>query len=132
MLIYQGLFRVWAPSRVANCGVHQPETQSYCPPMTSTSVAPAPLESAPVHGTVISGPTATKPRAKRGNGEGSVWHDKKYRRWVGSIIIDGQRYRVTAKTKGEAMQRMKDLRASRRHIGALPQHRLSLPGSTIG
>lgn len=54
--------------------------------------------------------------ARRANGEGTFWHDKKRRRWEGRITVweDGRprRRKVTAPTKREAIQRLEQLRAS--------------------
>lgn len=44
--------------------------------------------------------------AKRANGEGTVYEDPKNRRWVGEVMLDGHRRRVTGRTKKEAAQRL--------------------------
>jgi len=50
-------------------------------------------------------------KRKRGNGEGSVYREAARERWVGQVMIDGRRYRVTAPTKTDARRRLDDLKA---------------------
>lgn len=45
--------------------------------------------------------------AKRANGEGTVYEDPKNRRWVGEVVLDGHRRRVTGRSKKEAAQRLR-------------------------
>lgn len=49
----------------------------------------------------------------RAPGEGTLYEEKSRNRWVGAVVIDGKRRKVTAKTKTEARQRLNALTRSR-------------------
>jgi integrase len=57
-------------------------------------------------------------RRRRANAEGGLWHDEKRRRWVGTATVGyddkGRQIRrsVTAKTKGEAAARLRELQGA--------------------
>ncbi len=55
---------------------------------------------------------------KRGNGEGTVWHNKERGRWEAQFVVDTTadgrpiRKRVTAKTRSDVLKRMRDAQAA--------------------
>ncbi len=49
----------------------------------------------------------------RAPGEGTLYEEKSRSRWVGAVVIDGKRRKVTAKTKTEARQKLNALTRSR-------------------
>jgi integrase len=49
----------------------------------------------------------------RAPGEGTLYEEKSRNRWVGAVVIDGKRRKVTAKTKTEARQKLNALTRSR-------------------
>ena len=55
------------------------------------------------------------PRTERNRapGEGTLYEEKSRSRWVGAVVIDGKRRKVTAKTKTEARQKLNALTRSR-------------------
>ena len=50
--------------------------------------------------------------SRRGPGEGALYFDATKGRWVGRVVVDGQRRKVLATTKTEARERLKALRSS--------------------
>lgn len=55
------------------------------------------------------------PRTERNRapGEGTLYEERSRNRWVGAVVIDGKRRKVTAKTKTEARQKLNSLTRSR-------------------
>lgn len=48
--------------------------------------------------------------ARRSNGDGSVHHEVERNRWVGRLYVDGERRKVTARTRAEVVAKMNTLR----------------------
>src|SRR5215210_2025363 len=48
--------------------------------------------------------------SRRDRGDGALYQEVKSGRWVGRVVIDGQRRKVTATTKTEAARKLRDLR----------------------
>ena len=51
-----------------------------------------------------------KNESRRGRGEGALFYREDRDRWMGRIVVDGQRHQISAKTKTEARRKLDDLR----------------------
>ena len=51
-----------------------------------------------------------KNESRRGRGEGALFYREDRDRWMGRIVVDGQRHQISAKTKTEARRKLDDIR----------------------
>ena len=50
--------------------------------------------------------TKTRKKTRRGNGEGSIFHDLKRNRWAGQYTANGKRKTIYAKSRQEIQEKL--------------------------